>query len=568
MASRRAWGGAGELPIASWTSSGGGILNVEVEGIRLGTWKTTFSPIVSDPQGTLMRKGTSWKTRPDTFGSGVSGTTGDVAWAGMEALSTSPYQLAQARLYDGETGRFSSADPIGLAGGPHRFAYAGNSPATFVDPTGLYAQMSLPSPGGDEPIFFEVGRRSSGGGGGPIAELINACRGPISDGPTEGASSDDAKRETDANGASQTTLVDRAEALMSAGWKVLDGPPPADVGSRFMGQKRTESAIDSMQNGDSVGVIIEDADTHTAYLTNIYRDDGIGSIGDGGGGGPSPRPGSRSSGEEAGGPHTEAEMNAFLSDMAQRADTGEKGGRGATWGDVGAFGVATGLRGAWEGAQTTLMSPFLGHYWFKPWSPQFAHDYEQRVAGRFRSGDTAKLATASVLSAGVTLVADPVNLLGGVASTAGRSEAALANQRRKETGALRAAAKAMASKVRASRGVSAEGGIFTKTTNAAGGDVITSVGNITQNDVATHVNSALYNGDVNILSGVHGTPEGLMPPEPSFFASDVARFGDIEGVTVHDITAMSTDEITSVLQSPGTTIGAFCNSGPRLAPYR
>jgi RHS repeat-associated protein len=56
--------------------------------------------------------------------------------------STGPWQLSHHRLYDGETGRFASADPIGLAGGPHRFTYVGNDPVTRVDPTGLYAQRT------------------------------------------------------------------------------------------------------------------------------------------------------------------------------------------------------------------------------------------------------------------------------------------------------------------------------------------------------------------------------------------------------------------------------------------
>jgi hypothetical protein len=119
--------------------------------------------------------------------------------------------------------------------------------------------------------------------------------------------------------------------------------------------------------------------------------------------------------------------------------------------------------------------------------------------------------------------------------------------------------------VDASRGVSRAGGIFTTTENAAGGRVITAVGDITQTDVATHVNSALMQGgNVRILSGAHGTPTGEIIPEASFFADDVARFGQYPGVTVNDVTTMTPAEITGALESPGTTIGAFCNSGPCL----
>ena len=79
--------------------------------------------------------------------------------------------------------------------------------------------------------------------------------------------------------------------------------------------------------------------------------------------------------------------------------------------------------------------------------------------------------------------------------------------------------------------------------------------------------AALYNGDVNILSGVHGLENGSMIAEPSFYEADVARFGNISGVTVHDITTMTPGQIGGVLNGPGTTIGAFCNSGACLAPF-
>ena len=41
------------------------------------------------------------------------------------------------RFYDPETGRYISADPIGLQGGLNLYAYAGGNPANFIDPLGL-----------------------------------------------------------------------------------------------------------------------------------------------------------------------------------------------------------------------------------------------------------------------------------------------------------------------------------------------------------------------------------------------------------------------------------------------
>ncbi|WP_425591686.1 RHS repeat domain-containing protein [Hydrogenophaga aromaticivorans] len=41
------------------------------------------------------------------------------------------------RTYDPKTGRYTSADPIGLEGGWNRFAYVGGNSLSFVDPKGL-----------------------------------------------------------------------------------------------------------------------------------------------------------------------------------------------------------------------------------------------------------------------------------------------------------------------------------------------------------------------------------------------------------------------------------------------
>src|SRR5262249_50134487 len=116
-----------------------------------------------------------------------------------------------------------------------------------------------------------------------------------------------------------------------------------------------------------------------------------------------------------------------------------------------------------------------------------------------------------------------------------------------------------------SRGMSSFGGIMSAETNAAGGTVYTSVGGIGQSDVATAVNSAMYNGgEINILSGVHGAADGTMIPAPEFFQSDLAKFGDLPGVTVYDMTTLTPAQVNGMVNGPGTTIGAFCNSGACL----
>jgi hypothetical protein len=45
------------------------------------------------------------------------------------------------RFYDPETGRYISADPIGLAGGINLYSYTRNDPVNAVDPLGLITRV-------------------------------------------------------------------------------------------------------------------------------------------------------------------------------------------------------------------------------------------------------------------------------------------------------------------------------------------------------------------------------------------------------------------------------------------
>jgi hypothetical protein len=109
-------------------------------------------------------------------------------------------------------------------------------------------------------------------------------------------------------------------------------------------------------------------------------------------------------------------------------------------------------------------------------------------------------------------------------------------------------------------------GIFEADVNPAGGKVWTADGKIDIEDISKIVNEA-GTGDINILSGAHGSAAGALEAAPQFFADDVAEFGNMPNVKVFDIMKMQPAEVEQLVNGPGTTIGGICNSGACLAKY-
>lgn len=132
----------GDFPLAGTTGYGGGLLYVGAEGLMLGRLDGTgnFTPTATDHTGSVVMDDAMFAQNPGAFGDTVaSGAASRFPYAGLRQLDGTPFQLARHRLYDPAVGRFMGADPIGLAGGDHRFAYVDNAPTGGSDPSGYSA---------------------------------------------------------------------------------------------------------------------------------------------------------------------------------------------------------------------------------------------------------------------------------------------------------------------------------------------------------------------------------------------------------------------------------------------
>ncbi len=101
--------------------------------------------LIPDIQGSTIASlgsvsGTLTKTGYRAFGQS-STHTGSFRYTGRRIdAETNGLYYYRARMYSPEWGRFLQPDPIGYAGGANMYAYVGNDPMNFVDPSGLVAE--------------------------------------------------------------------------------------------------------------------------------------------------------------------------------------------------------------------------------------------------------------------------------------------------------------------------------------------------------------------------------------------------------------------------------------------
>ncbi|WP_194174200.1 RHS repeat-associated core domain-containing protein [Luteimicrobium xylanilyticum] len=141
--------------------------------MRTGTGLAGVSTLVSDPQGTALvsiANGTNVVSRryTDPFGNARGAKP---TWPGDHAmldkvLDASGLTQVGARFLDTATGRFVSVDPVLDTSNPQQwnaYAYAGNNPVTFSDPSGLF----IPNMHPDGMTDKQWGRASKGEDPGP-----------------------------------------------------------------------------------------------------------------------------------------------------------------------------------------------------------------------------------------------------------------------------------------------------------------------------------------------------------------------------------------------------------------
>ncbi|MGE6230390.1 HNH endonuclease [Paenibacillus chitinolyticus] len=99
---------------------------------------------------------------------------------------------------------------------------------------------------------------------------------------------------------------------------------------------------------------------------------------------------------------------------------------------------------------------------------------------------------------------------------------------------------------------------FYSVINESGGRIFVSTDKILQKHFSHILDEA--KGNINILTGAHGTIDGTLVSEKKFLKDDLARWGDNKNVNIFDINNFPADKLSEIVRGKGTVICAWCYS--------
>ena len=325
------WGPSeADFPVSILDETGTDHLYVAAEGMVLGRLEGgAFVPMAQDGLGSVVLDGMDLLPEPGAFGETPAPASAERrVYALLESLPGTSYHLPRRRLYDSDTGRFASADPVGLLGGDNRFAYLSGNPTAGVDPSGLYWQPYDKS--GWDTVTTGLPRGTRDLNPGPLGQCKSAwCEGarPLSAEGGDDKPAEEPEEEVDASRprSGDPKLVSNGEghtgthvASGEAGY--LDTSEPGQPGD----QDPAKPAGDNPRPGSGRS---GEAGSGNGKAEDIFEDD---PLGPGGGGGvasagpggrrPGPGPGGGSNGQELLGNRSPGgDMPVVVDDLAAAA---------------------------------------------------------------------------------------------------------------------------------------------------------------------------------------------------------------------------------------------------------